>query len=149
MNPEAKEPIEEMNPTAQAVKHVQDNSETILFVRNAKSRKEKRLVEKEYNKTFSMYKDLEGQFAKELFKEKKGLEQLTDREYKEIFREYNGKWKKLCDHNYINKRHIYTIPNKFYFENKYKPIEQEAKVGFFARIRRGIQNRAQKLNFDN
>lgn len=144
MNPDNKELEEELRtePKKEAIEQVKDNSETILFIRNPKARKEKRLIEREYNKTFPMYKGIETQFATELFEIKD-----TPQQYKSLYDYYNTKWKRTCDYNYVNKRHLFTIPNKFYFENKYRPIEQDTRQVLFARVRQAIQNTAGKVKY--
>jgi hypothetical protein len=118
------------------------NSETILFIRKPKSRADRRIIEKEYNNTFPRYKRLEENFSKALF----SIEN-TDEEYKALYDFYNKAWKKLCDYNYQNKRHLHTLPNKLYFELRYMPLEQETKKSIFKRITEAIQKKAGEVKF--
>lgn len=128
-------------PTAKELNKHKENGEAILFVRNAKTNKEKRKIEFEYRKTFKDYKKKEAEFTKEL------TEAGDQANYIELYHKFNKRWQAMCDYNYSRGLHVYTMPNKFYFQNKYMPKEDEKSNGWFKRLFKAIHNQASKVNY--
>ena len=131
-----------MTKTSKELNKGKDSVETILFVRNETTTKGQRKVEEEYRKTFKTYKEKEQLFINEFMSDK----EKTDEEYMEIFQKHNKRWIAMCNYNYSRGMHVYTLPNKMYLANKYRPKAIEQSKGILARIRKAINKKAEGIN---